>query len=40
MTQALVAAFAAAVILTPIFWFIGVLHFGAITGPDPTLAGC
>jgi hypothetical protein len=33
---ALVAALAAAVVLAPVFWFIGVLHFGFITGPDPT----
>jgi hypothetical protein len=36
-TRALFAAFVAAVVLTPIFWIVGVLHFGAITGPDPTI---
>jgi hypothetical protein len=34
--KALFAALLAAVVLAPAFWFIGVLHFGAITGPDPT----
>jgi peptidoglycan/LPS O-acetylase OafA/YrhL len=32
---ALLATLTAALVLTPIFWFIGVLHFGFITGPDP-----
>jgi hypothetical protein len=32
-TQVLSAAFVAAMILAPIFWVVGVLHFGAITGP-------
>jgi len=33
---ALVAALTAAVVLAPTFWFIGVLHFGFVTAPDPT----
>jgi hypothetical protein len=35
-TAALLATVAAALVLTPIFWFIGLLHFGFISGPDPT----
>lgn len=33
---AFLASLEAALLLVPTFWFIGVLHFGAITGPDPT----
>src|SRR5687768_557703 len=33
---AFLAALVAAAVLAPVFWIIGVLHFGAITGPDPT----
>ena len=32
---AFLAALMAAVVLAPIFWFIGVLHFGFVTGPGP-----
>jgi hypothetical protein len=33
---AFLAALSAALLLVPTFWFIGVLHFGLITGIDPT----
>jgi hypothetical protein len=33
---ALLAALSAAIALAPTFWFIGVLHFGFVTAPDPT----
>jgi hypothetical protein len=35
-TKPLLAALAASVVLAPIFWFVGVLHFGIITAPEPT----
>jgi len=36
MTPAFLAALTAAVVLVPTFWFAGILHFGFVTGPDPT----
>jgi hypothetical protein len=35
---ALLAALIAALVLAPIFWFIGILHFGFVTAPEPTVA--
>jgi hypothetical protein len=33
---AMLAALTAAFVLGPLFWFVGVLHFGFVSGPDPT----